>query len=99
MSIRLTLTGKDGWTVVHVDGWLTARELADLESTVRSVSGAVVLDLSNLLSADDAGVAALRALAGEGVQLSGVTPYMSLLLDAEPEPRASPPKGRGRRTR
>jgi hypothetical protein len=37
-----------------------------------------------LLSADDAGVAALRSYAGRGVRLVGVSPYMALLLKPEP---------------
>jgi hypothetical protein len=42
--------------------------------------GAISLDLSNLMSADDAGIVALRTLKGRGVRLTGASPYIGLLL-------------------
>jgi hypothetical protein len=52
----------------------------DLERAVTGATGAVILDLTNLLSADDAGVAALRLLSRRGVRLRGTSPYVALLL-------------------
>jgi len=83
MDLRLTVSPEDGATVVHVDGRLSAHGVGDLESTVAGAAGPVVLDLSNLLSVDDAAVAALRSLTGRGVQLRGTSPYVSLLLHGD----------------
>ena len=80
MDLRVSVSREDTATVVHVDGRLAARGLHDLDSTVGGTSGPVILDLTNLLSADDAGVAALRLLIERGVQLRGASPYVALLL-------------------
>lgn len=87
MDLRLSVSREPKATVVHVDGRLAAHGVGDLESTVGGATGPVVLDLTNLLSADDAGVAALRLLSGCGVQLRGVSPYVSLLLRWDPPRR------------
>lgn len=95
MDLRLTVTQEDRVAVIHVDGWLAAENLNDLEPLVTAIEGEVIIDLSNLVSADDAGVATLRSLAGRGARLIGVTPYVALLLDDQ----RSPPPGPGRRPR
>ena len=96
MALRLTVVPEGATTAIHVDGRLTARELGELDKAVRSVATPVVLVLSNLLSADDAGIAALRSLAGEGMQLIGATPYVALLLEVDAGTGGSPAKPRGR---
>src|SRR5215831_7683156 len=96
MGLRLTVIADRGTTSIHVDGRLTAQELGELHKAVRSAAAPIVLDLSNLMSADDAGVAALRGLAGEGMRLIGATPYVTLLLQADARPGAAPEKPRGR---
>ena len=95
MDLRLTVTQEDSVAVIHVDGRLAAGNLSDLEPLVTAITGAVVIDLSNLISVDDAGVATLRSLAGRGARLIGVTPYVALLLEDQ-RPR---PPGPGRRPR
>jgi anti-anti-sigma regulatory factor len=77
---------EDEVTVVHVDGRLSVLGVRNLDCTITGAAGPVIVDLSNLLSADDAGVAALRLLSEQGVQLRGVSPYMTLLL-REDRPR------------
>ena len=86
---------------MHVDGRLTAAGLEELERLVGGVAGPVVMDLSNLLSVDDAGGAALRTLAGQGTRLVGASPYIALLLQDERESLGGSPKGRrdGRRVK
>ncbi|MGH7388918.1 MAG: hypothetical protein ACREM3_05600 [Candidatus Rokuibacteriota bacterium] len=83
MDMRVTVTVRDTGPVVHADGRLSGLSVGELESVVGMMDGPVTLDLTNLLSADDAGVAALRTLSGRGVQLVGVSPYMSLLLEVD----------------
>jgi len=80
MDLRLTVNREAGSTVVHVDGRLAVRGVDDLERAVTGATGGVILDLTNLLSADDAGIAALRLLTRRGVHLRGASPYMALLL-------------------
>jgi anti-anti-sigma regulatory factor len=80
MDLRLSVDREDEATVVHVDGRLAVQGVRDLEDTVGSAAAPVVLDLSNLLSADDAGVAEIRLLIERGIRLRGVSPYMALLL-------------------
>jgi anti-anti-sigma regulatory factor len=77
-------------TVVHVDGRLAVGGVRELDRAATVATGAVILDLTNLLSVDDAGVAALRVLSERGARLRGASPYVTLLLG---EDRA---RGRGR---
>jgi len=83
MEMRLTVRVSDTGTVVHADGRLSQLVVAELEGVVRMTSGPVTLDLTNLLSADDAGVAVLRSFSDKGIRLVGVSPYMTLLLKRE----------------
>lgn len=50
--------------------------------------GAVRLDLADLVSADDQGLAILEVLRGRGVELVGTSPYLALQLEVA---RASRP--------
>ena len=88
-----------GSTIVKVDGRLTVANLHDLEQLVGTVDGPALIDLSNLVSADDAGIATLRSLAGRGARLVGVTPYVALLLADEGALPQPPLKTRSRRPR
>ena len=90
MALRVTVATKDDSTTVHVDGRLSARDVSELGRVVRDVEGPVVLDLSNLQSADDTGVATLRTLAGQGAQLVGASPYIALLLHGDGARTGSP---------
>lgn len=83
MVLRLRVSREDEATVVHVDGRLAVHGVHDLEATVGGAAGPVVLDLTDLLSADDAGVAALRLLVERGIRLRGTTPYVALLLQGD----------------
>jgi hypothetical protein len=83
MDLRLTVSVQDTGTVVHADGRLGRQGVAELEGVVRMISGPVTFDLTNLLSADEAGVIALLGFSSRGVRLVGVSPYMALLLERE----------------
>jgi anti-anti-sigma regulatory factor len=88
MEMRLTVSVSDTGTVVQADGRLSRLGVAELEGVVRTTNGPVTLDLTNLLSADDAGVAVLRSFSDKGVRIIGASPYMTLLLKSE-RPRDS----------
>lgn len=65
---------------MRVEGWLDADGAAELEGVVAGLAGRVSLQLSGLRSADEAGLSSLRGLWGRGVALTGVSPYLRLLL-------------------
>ena len=88
MEMRLTVRMHDTGPVIYADGRLDRLAVAELEGVIRMTSRPVTLDLTNLLSADDAGVAALRDLSGKDVRLVGVSPYIALLLQVK-HPRDS----------
>jgi anti-anti-sigma regulatory factor len=99
VDLRLTVAQHARSTVVHVDGRLRSENLQELQQVVRAVSGRAVIDLTNLLSVDDAGVAMLRTLAGRGARLVGASPYVALLLEGDgsgPPPVKGPAHARGR---
>ena len=98
MALRVTVATTDDATTVQVDGRLSARDVGELGRVVRGVEGRVILDLSNLQSADDTGVATLRTLAGQGAQLVGASPYIALLLHGE-DMRSAPRSSRETRRR
>ena len=80
MSIRITRTSDACGTVLQVDGELCSENVAELTKEHRSVEGPVILDLSNLPSADPAGVEVLLELVSLGTQIRGASPYIELLL-------------------
>lgn len=69
--------------VVRLAGRLSGAGLGELEQVRREASLPVVLDLAELLSADDAGVATLRNLRRLGVVLRHPSPYMAMLIEEE----------------
>ena len=100
MNLRLSVTKRNVATVVHVEGRLATAGVRLLEELVQDSAGAVSLDLSNLMSADDAGIAALRTFKGRGVRLTGVSPYIELLLaDDRGRAKRTAPRHRRPRTR
>jgi anti-anti-sigma regulatory factor len=80
MSIRITRTPDALETVLRIDGQLCVENVAELTREHQSVEGRLVLDLSNLQSADKAGVDVLLELISLGAQIWGASPYIELLL-------------------
>jgi len=66
---------------LKLDGRLTAEEVPELLRVCVGLTGPVVLDLSDLQSADREGVSALRQLRARGAELAGASPYLCLLLN------------------
>jgi hypothetical protein len=83
MTLRVTVVTKERSTIVQIDGRLSAPYVGELDRVLCAVEGPVVLELSNLRSADDTGVATLRLLARQGAELASVSPYMALLLRSD----------------
>lgn len=65
---------------MRIEGWLESEAVAELERVIEGGSGALRLDLSELRSADNAGLAALRAHRAAGASIVGASPYIKLLL-------------------
>ena len=81
MSLRIITTSDGEQTLVKVAGRLQLPFESELDREIRSIDGPFVLDLSELLSADEAGIAKLRKLASSGAELRGTSGYVQMLLD------------------
>ena len=81
MAVRIDAIGKDEAGGLKLDGRLTAEDLPELLRVCAARQGRFVLDLSDLHFADRPGVRALRDLQARGAELTGASPYLSLLLD------------------
>ncbi len=80
MTLYIACESDSGVRVVRLEGWLDGETVAELERVVSEGSGPLRLDLSELRSADTAGLDALRALRAAGASLVGASPYIRLLL-------------------
>ena len=82
MTIRIDQRASGELTVLEIGGWLEEEEVDELERVARAASRPLALDLSGLRSAGRRGVDSLRSLAGEGVELRSVPPFVRLLLES-----------------
>jgi ABC-type transporter Mla MlaB component len=78
--IRITRTSDAHRTVLQIEGRLRSPDVAELVREFQTVEGPAVLELSNLQSADSAGVEILLELTALGAEIRGVPPYLELLL-------------------
>ena len=79
MTIRISTTSPEA-TRMTIVGRLTESAIGELEEACARVSGPLIVDVSDLRSADQAGEGCLRRLALEGACLEGMSPYMELWL-------------------
>ena len=84
--IRIELTKPKIETAVTISGRLVATDLGELKRARQSVSGDVLLDLNELLSADAESILELRDWIEHGARTQGASPYLQLLLEPEPSP-------------
>lgn len=66
--------------VVALHGWFTEPVVDEVAKLVARRMPNVRVDLSQLVGADQAGLAALRRLRETGVPLAGMNPFFELLL-------------------
>jgi len=88
MEYRISSSGDDNGTSIRVEGRLTIEAVRDLERQFQLAEQPVHLDLSGLISMDDQGVRALKALSAGGATLRGASPYVRQLLDNGPATRS-----------
>jgi len=72
--------------VVRVAGRLGFAAVPDLLEACDAGSCSLELDLTQLVSADAAGIEALRRIRGTGATLVGTPGYVQVTLDAHPKP-------------
>ena len=89
MTLRITQTKVGEVMQVTLAGRITRREAEHLLQANAWDRGSWVVDLANLLSADEAGVHALQQLRAQGVGLVRPKPYMALLLNQQNLPETA----------
>ena len=96
MSFRLIVSEAPDLTTIQVAGRLRDDGVNLLEDACAVAGRPLVLDLSGLTSASDAGVLLLQRLKGEGVHLLGASQYMRLLLERDVDTSKTPAPRRQR---
>ncbi len=82
VTLYIACDSDSGTRVLRIEGWLEGEAVAELERVINGGSGPLRLDLTELRSADTAGLDALRALSAAGASIVGASPYIRLLLEA-----------------
>jgi ABC-type transporter Mla MlaB component len=78
VTLRITPVSSDDRGTLRLEGRLRAEEVPELERSAEAGVGA--LDLSDLLSADEEGLAAIRRLRERGVEIKNPSHYLAMLL-------------------
>ena len=85
MLLRITEERLENVTVVHVAGRLVGKGVEELDRVCAGSHGELRIELSGLLQADELALALLRSLRESGAELSGVSPFIGLLLEGRRE--------------
>lgn len=86
MAMTIAITNRQsesGAPEILVAGHLSGEAVLALEQAVRETPDAT-LNLAELRGLDEEGEGLLRRLQGNGTTLTGVSPFMSLLLQSDP---------------
>jgi hypothetical protein len=84
--IHIKLSQQEHATSVAIGGRLIGADLDELKQVRHSVSGAVILDLKDLLSADAENLVELRDWIQHGARIQGASSYLEILLEQDPSP-------------
>ena len=85
IGIRIDIITSDGpEDVVRLSGRLTEGGVIHLEKACYSTRKHFVLDLSDLLFADEAGIKAIQKLKMNGAEHRGASPFIQMLLNDSP---------------
>jgi ABC-type transporter Mla MlaB component len=80
VTLRITVREHGSRRHLALAGRLTREEVGELKQAVASDPDAC-LDLEELRSADAAGLAALRSLRAEGLEMCGMPPHLAWRID------------------
>ena len=97
MDCWIGIHQEDDRRVVRLAGRLSAAQVPELLG-VCSKPGPLELDLTELVSADVAGIEALQRIRGNGARLVGVPGYIQLKLDSPSAAEGLPQGNSHRRT-
>ena len=89
--LRITKTLKGSLVTIKADGRLVSGETEVLSEACEGHPGALVVDLSDLHFADDAGIRVLQDLKAQGARIVGARPYVSLQLAEQDDPIGGSP--------
>ena len=84
--LRITETLKGSIMTIKVDGRLVSGETEVLVEACEGHRGPLVVDLSDLHFADDAGIRVLRELKAQGARIVSARPYVALQLAERDNP-------------
>jgi hypothetical protein len=84
MPFKAEVVDDGGRITLRLAGRLDLEQSSELAHLYAQAHGAVRLELTDLLSADAAGLETLRMLRSRGAVLAGLSPYLTLRLEAEP---------------
>jgi len=87
MPFKAEVVDEGGRITLRLAGRLDLEQSSELLHLYDETDGAMRLDLTDLMSADAAGLDMLRTLRSRGAGLVGLTPYLGLQLDADPPGR------------
>jgi len=85
MTARIMTDTEPDAIVIRIEGDLRAEEIAELDRVSGEAGQPLVLDLTNLGSADAEGLRALASLMNRGAELRGASPYIQMRLESECE--------------
>lgn len=85
MTVRILTETKPEATVIRIEGDLRAEVIEELDRVSGEAGGPLVLDLTNLASADAEGLRALGSLLKQGAELRGASPYIRMRLESASE--------------
>jgi anti-anti-sigma regulatory factor len=81
MTIRIDVYNEGPEVVVYLAGRLSEDAAKQLRDTCDAINGAFVLNLSNLIFADDAGIDVIRAIDDQEIEIRGASKFIQLLVN------------------
>jgi len=82
MDIRIDIETKGPVDVIYVSGRLVVSSIEQLTAVCETMKGNFVLDLSELVFADNAAIEVIRSLREKGADIDGASSFIKFLIDA-----------------
>ena len=83
LHLRITEERRLNQFVIAIHGELLQEGVSELKRVCDPVRGKLLLDLTNLTTADAEGLKTIRNLEAEGAKIVGASRYIQLLLEQE----------------